>query len=254
MVVTIIMPVSRPDFLRRIMAQLDMMICDAASTNLLAYVDGDVDLFAKTRDMVVQSKFREKLCVYRRKGIPNVSHMKSRRQRIADIHNELKGIVNAADYIFLIEDDTLFPTNALEKLLKDYALNPYAGFITGVQIGRWGFTVPGIWRVDNPYEPKKIETCLPTQGVEEIDAAGLFCCLTKFANYKNCTFAPFDTILGPDVTFGLSLRCQGFKNYVDWSISTSHLTKLGEIKMFQTPLQKITLTKFNDNQWKQDVI
>jgi len=254
MVVTIVMPVSRPDFLKRIFAQLDMMECDAESTNLLCYVDGPVDLFAKTRDMVVQTKFHEKLCVYRKKGLPNISHLRQRRKRIADIHNEIKGMIGTCDFIFLIEDDTLFPTNTLKKLLHDYTLNPYAGFISGVQVGRWGFNVLGIWAVDNPYNVQKIESLLPkTEILQKIDAAGFFCCLTRRQTYLSCNLEPFDVILGPDVFYGIYARKQGLYNYVDWSISTSHLTKRGEIKMHNTTLQKITFSKIASEKWEQVV-
>lgn len=261
---TIVMPVSRKDFIPRIFAQLDMMNFDSENTNLLCYVDGTVDLFAYVRDFVVESRFKEKLCVYRKKGLPNISHIRMRRQRIADIHNEMKAIVGACDYVFLIEDDTLLPLNALEKLLRDYGLNPYAGFISGVQVGRWGFTVPGVWRVDNPYNVKTVQSMLPSQAkydgiagpliIEEIDAAGLYCCLTKRDNYLKANFTPFDSILGPDVSFGLALRREGYKNYVDWSITTSHLTKQGEITVSNVKLQQIKFTKLSEDKWEQELL
>lgn len=256
MVTTIVLPISRKDFLARIFAQLETMPCDATQTNLLCYVDGDQQLYQDARNFVVNSKFNEKLCVYRRKGLPNINHISSRRRRIGEIHNEIKEIINSGDYVFLIEDDTLMPLDTLQKLLHHYLQLPYAGLITGVQIGRWGFTVPGIWKSDNPYDVKSIGAMLPSQAqsLEEIDAAGLFCCLTKVATYKKFKFEPFDTILGPDVSYGLYLRREGFKNYVDWSINTTHLTKHGEIKVANTQLQKITFTKIGEGQWQQEVV
>ena len=255
------MPVSRPDFLKRIFAQLDMMPCDATDTNLLVFVDGTQELFQIARNLTVESKFREKLCVYRRKGLPNANHIRSRRRRIGEIHNEIKTIVGKCDYLFLLEDDTLFPLNTLERLLKLYTLFPYAGFVTGVQIGRWGINVPGIWQVDNPYEVKRINSMLPpeigpgaTSAAQEIDAAGLFCMLTKRDNYINTKFEPFMDILGPDVTFGIELRKQGYKNYVDWTLNTGHLTKRGEIKVFNTTLQQITFKRIGENSWEQEVV
>lgn len=256
MVTTIVMPVSRPDFLQRIFAQLDMMPCDRNTTNILVYVDGEWPLYEKAQNFVTQSKFNERLCVYRRKGLASVSHVQGRRKRIAEIHNEIKEIINFCDYVFLIEDDTLLPLNSLEKLLKAYSFHTHAGVISGVQIGRWGMDVPGLWKCDNPYDVKRIETILPDEKIpfEEIDAAGLYCCLTKMDNYKSFTFDPFDSILGPDVAFGLHLRRQGFKNYVDWSIQTSHLTKHGEIKMSTVTLQKVIFTKIEEGQWEQELI
>lgn len=262
MVVTIVIPISRPDFLKRIFAQLDSMPCDNGNTNLLCYVDGDEPLFEIARNFVVNSKFKDKLCVFRRKGLPNVNHIHSRRQRIADIHNEIKNIIGKCDYLLLLEDDTLIPLNTLDKFLKLSTIYPHAGLISGVQIGRWGFNVPGIWKVDNPYDVKKINSMLPPESnmnqsndrVEEIDAAGLYCCLTKPEFYKSCTFAPFESILGPDVFYGIYLRKQGYKNYVDWSIQTGHLTKQGDIKVYNTQLQQITFTKIDAEKWEQEVI
>lgn len=256
MVTTIVIPVSRPDFLQRIFAQLDMMPCDVNNTNLLVYVDGDQQLWQTARNFVWESKFKEKLCVFRRQGLPTVNHIKQRRLRIAAIHNELKGIVGICDYLFLLEDDTLIPLDALQRLLKAYDSMPHAGFISGVQIGRWGFTVPGIWRVDNPYNVQKIESLLPNSdnSFEEIDAAGLFCCITRADFYKKCDFTPFDSILGPDISYGLYLRREGYKNFVDWTLNTSHLTKQGEIKVNSTPLQKIIFTKIEPERWAQEVL
>lgn len=255
MITTIVMPVSRRDFLKRIFAQFDMMTIKNEETNLLVYVDGDQELFQLARNFVMNSRFKEKLCVYRRKGLPSVNHIHSRRKRIAEIHKEIRTMIGQCDYIFLVEDDTLLPLNALEKLLKAYSQNPYAGFITGVQIGRWGFTVPGIWRVDNPYAVNKVSSLLPNTDntFEEIDAAGFYCCLTKRDNYIKTEFDPFSTILGPDVSYGIELRKQGYKNYVDWSINTSHLTKRGEIKVQNTVLQQISFSLVDSDKWEQEV-
>jgi hypothetical protein len=41
-------------------------------------------------------------------------------------------------YVFLIEDDGVLPPDALSRLLADYKAHPYALFIEGVELGRWG--------------------------------------------------------------------------------------------------------------------
>lgn len=256
MIVTIVMPVSRKDFLHRIFAQLDMMPCDVNKTNLLVYVDGGAELFNFARNFVVNSKFKEKLCVYRKKGLPADNYIRGRRDRIAAIHNELTNIIGICDYVFLLEDDTLFPLNTMEKLIKSASFYHHAGIISGVQIGRWGMTVPGIWRVDSPYDTQKIYSLLPNKEkpFEEIDACGLYCCFVRADLYKKSEFKSFDTILGPDVYFGLALRREGYKNYVDWSLNTEHLTKTGGIRMETTTLQQITFTKIEAGRWEQELI
>ena len=251
--VTIVIPVSRPDFLKRVFTQLELLDCNREDTNILCYIDGDMRLFEVARNLTEKSKFAKRLAVYRNRGVANVSSFKRRRIRIAEIHNELKKYIYSAKYLFLIEDDTIVRTDALKKMLDLYSVYPHAGFISGVQLGRWGFTTAGIWKVkNNPYDIQSIESVMPGQGVEEIDAAGLYCCLTKFDVYKKFDFKPYDDILGPDVAYGIWLRQQGYKNYVDWSITTRHLTKQGEITLSNTKVQQIKFVKQGEN-WDQTI-
>jgi len=240
MVTTIIMPISRPDYLKRVFANLEMMECDASETALLILVDGDMELYEVARNFTVKSKFAEKLCVYRRKGNPNVSSVHRRRQRIADIHAEMQELIKSSEYIFMIEDDTLFSGLTLHNLLKLYSEYPYAGFISGVQIGRWGYTHIGAWLFDDVYKPNNITSAPKGKGMLEVDAAGFFCCLTKREYYMKHHFEPYDTILGPDVNYGIYLRQMGLLNYIDYGITCTHLTKKGEIKFINTPIQQVT--------------
>ena len=60
------------------------------------------------------------------------------RRRIAAIHNEIHKLIKPCEYVFLIEDDGALPPDALSRLLADYKAHPYAGFIEGVELGRWG--------------------------------------------------------------------------------------------------------------------
>lgn len=227
-----------------------MMDCDAEKTNLLVYVDGDQRLFELARNLTVASKFKQKLCIFRAKGVTNVGSVRRRRQRIADIHNELKQYLLKCDYVFLIEDDGILPLNALKVLLSHYSMNSYAGFISGAEIGRWGYTVVGVWKiVGDIYNINHIESMIPPKeafrgsALEECDAAGIYCSLTRRDNYMNHTFKPFEDVLGPDSDWGFSLRQQGFKNYVDWGIRLDHLTKNGKISFSNTHLQQLMLTR-----------
>lgn len=251
--VTIIMPVSRDYYLQRIFAQLELLECDASETNLLTYVDGDLELFQKTRNFTVNSKFRERLSVYRKRGVPNVGSIKRRRQRIADIHNEMKDIIDSCDYIFMIEDDTLIPTNALNNLLIDYADYPQAGFISGVQIGRWGYKHIGAWTVDDIYFPNKVTSIKDGQETIEVDASGFYCCLVKRDIYHSHVFKPFQDILGPDVDFGIEIRKLGYKNYVDYQIKCKHLTKHGEISFLNSDVMQVEFNRENDKWLMKEV-
>jgi hypothetical protein len=245
---TIVIPVSRPDYLRRIFAQLELMDCEREFTNLLVMVDGDLQLFEIARNLTVASKFAQKLCIYRKKGIPNVGSITRRRQRIADIHMEMKQYIKGADYIFMTEDDTLIPTNTLTKLLSHYQEHPHAGLISGVQIGRWGFDHIGAWVTNDVYEPTKFTTVKMESGVVKVDATGIYCCMTRFDNYMKFEFEPFENALGPDVAYGIYLRRQGYENFIDCSIQCDHLTKRGAIK-FDHDLVQVELSKQGDGRW-----
>jgi GT2 family glycosyltransferase len=165
-----------------------------------------------------------------------------RRQRIADMHNEMKKFINKCDYVFLVEDDTLLPKDALTKLLQGFEKYPDAGFVSGVQVGRWGFEILGAWRTDNAFEPEQITSTKLEEGIQEVDGAGFYCCLVRKENYIDHNFAPFEKILGADVNFGFSLRKKGLKNYVDYSIHCDHVTKK---EVLSVDTAKIVQVEFN---------
>ena len=253
MTTTIILPVSRKDYLSKIFIILEMLDCDRAYTNLLVYVDGSLELFQKVRNLVVNSKFRERLCVYRRKGVGSVSSVLRRRQRIADIHNEIKDLIKETDFIFLIEDDTLFPSNTLKKLLSIAYMKKYFGFISGVEVGRWGLTHIGGWIVDDIYDTKQVTSIKKGTGVVEVDGAGLYCCLTTKENYMKNIFKPYDKILGPDFDFGITLRKKGLKNYLDYSITCQHLTKKEALTLLNSKIVQVRFEK-SDDDWRMKIL
>jgi hypothetical protein len=149
-------------------------------------------------------------------------------------------LIKPCEYVFLIEDDGIFSADALRRLLADYQAHPYAGFIEGVELGRWGIPMVGAWRSDDVYGPTMLETVLqssvglvdvagrhvgyiPDKLVEEIDAGGLYACLTKYEHYARHEFQPYEGMaFGPDVQWGLSLRQQGYRNFIDWGVAVEH--------------------------------
>lgn len=253
MKITIVMPVSREHFLKRIFAQLDMMPCDQENINILTYVDGNQPLFEIARNLTVNSKFKERLCVYRAKGVPSVSIFKKHRQRIADVHNEIKSLINECDYVFLLEDDTLPPLNVMQELVRNATEYPYAGFISAIEIGRWGYEMIGGWRANDVYTPTEITSVPLGEGVVKVDAAGLYCCIVKKDMYLKHYFEPFQNILGPDVNFGLELRKQGYQNYLNYNLRCKHLTKRGEIAVENANIVQVQVKKEN-NEWTQGTV
>lgn len=226
--ITIILLVSRADFLERVFASLE--ISDIEEVSLLVYVDGGINLFQKVKEHVRNCRFKDKRSIFRGKGIPSSSGIRTRRARIADIHNEIKMLPISTPYVFLLEDDTIIQTTCLKRLLEAYGIHPHAGLITGLEVGRWGIEHLGAWRVDDIYEPKEIKSIeYKKQGIEEIDGSGFYCMMTRTDLYKKHDFKPFETILGPDFNYGITLRQQGYKNYVVNDVVCKHLTKKKEL-------------------------
>lgn len=266
-VVTIVLPVSRTDHIRRIFAQLDMMPCNREQVHILTVIDGPQELIDLAVTLTEGSKFNQKIHFARRKGIPNVGSVKGRRFRIADIHNEARAIVKniPCDFIFSLEDDTLIPLNTLEKLLTDYQQHPYAGFISGLELGRWGWESVGAYTANDVYDTYALTSLDPkiikpqTPGMEQelikVDAAGLYGCLIKKDNYINHEFKTFENgALGPDIDLGLSLRREGLLNYVDPNLRFDHLTKTEAISFKTANVVHVKISKTEDGKWMQELI
>ena len=65
---------------------MELLECDRERTSLLAFVDGEADLFLTARNLVAQSKFAERLCV--QGDIPGPRRefgINTRRRRIEEI-------------------------------------------------------------------------------------------------------------------------------------------------------------------------
>jgi hypothetical protein len=248
------MPVSRPEHLAVVFAALETLECDRGSTNLLCLVDGSVDLFLQTREFVQNSKFAQRLCIQRKPSKP-VYSKQARRIRISTLHNELKQHIGACDYVFGLEDDGIPRPDALHRLLRVYSTHPFAGLVTGVEIGRWGVASLGLYRVDDVYEPTTITSVMLEGGIQEVDACGMYGFLTKRDNYVNHEFRPFgNNDLGPDVQFSLALRQSGYRNYVDFGVPVEHRRTDGtSLTPGNTKIEQVRLIKESGN-WSHGVV
>lgn len=259
MFVTIFVPISRDTFLQELFTSLEMLKCDTNHTSLLIYVDShDKKLYEKCRVYTDNSKFGQKLCVFRKsnKKVPRYS-VDVRKFRIAELKNESTEYIANCDYVFGIEDDTIVPRNALEKLLKNYQQYPNAGFISGVEMGRWGAPYVGAWKADDIYQTKCMTSLMPADGIQEVDCAGFYCYLTKYQTYMQHNYEPFmNGVLGPDTNFGIALRQQGLKNYVDWSIKCKHYNDGGQAITFDNtqPIELEYKQVEGGNRFRQNII
>lgn len=248
MKITIVLPISRDTYLQRLFPSLEFMICPS-NTSILGIVDGDMKLYEQARNYITTSKFKERLCIHRH-GQPQTT-ITSRRRRIAEIHNEAKQYLKTAELLFLIEDDTLYHPSTLRRMFEVYKDYPHAGFVSGVQIGRWGLRYIGLWEVDNVYDPTKISSSQLKSGVSEIDGSGFYCMLTRKETYMKHTFEPYDNILGPDFNYGLWLRREGYRNYANFDVHCTHLTQKEELKVAQ--VAQVKYEKGDDKKWKSEL-
>lgn len=256
MITTIILTISRNDFLTEVITSLELLQCDQTRTNLLCIVDGDSKLYTQVRNLIQDTKFNERLTIQ----YPDRKPVKKfdviyRRKRITAIHNFAKQQVGMADYVFLTEDDTVVPPNTLKRLTS--AINSHAGiaFAEGVEVGRWGTPYVGAWLFNDIYEPTSV-TSLPykVEGVETIDAGGFYCSLIRADIYKQHEFETYES-LGPDISMGLRLRQKGYECVVDWSVVCKHFNlthhKEREVLIPDETVEPTTLERKNANNWQQ---
>lgn len=254
---TIVLLVSRKDFLPEVLSGLESLECDQTRVNILCIVDGDDNLYTQTRNKIQGTKFNERLTIkFPNKNQPQRFDIMGRRRQIAKIHKFAKDYINHSDLIFLVEDDTVIPKDSLIKLTR--ALSSVSGAVMaeGVEVGRWGNRYVGVWEFDDIYKPTKLMSkAYKDSGVEMIDAGGFYCVLVKADLYLSHTFDLFEN-LGPDVSMGLELRRQGYINLVDWSVKCKHLniTKKDEREILypDESVEQVTLSRKNEFLWIQN--
>lgn len=254
MITTIVLTVSRSDFLTEVISSLELLKCDPAYTNLLCIVDGDIKLYMKVRHLVQNTKFSERLTVQYKnpKPIKRFDYI-ARRKRIADIHNFARKQVGIAEYVLLVEDDTIVPPDALRKLYKAISIDPAIVYAEGVEVGRWGTPYIGAWNFDDVYEPKRVSSLkYESEGIEYIDAGGFYCSLIKADVYRNHVFETYES-LGPDISMGLILRQKGYQCVIDWSVPCKHMNIDGsqqrQVLVPSAETQVVTLERKNKNNW-----
>lgn len=133
-------------------------------------------------------------------------------KNIQEVNNSLR--INP-EYVFILEGDYLIPAHCLQKLLVDYIEHPMAGFVSAVSTvnGEEFYYSKDIY--DGPDFTILNEKDL-TGGVLEIDTA-----LPKVMLIRKQVFDDnFDKKLDGfgQYSFGIKLRRQGYKNYLDTGV------------------------------------
>ena len=165
--------------------------------------------------------------IYRNTGNAPASgiNVGMRRQRITNSFNKAKEFMqDRFDYVFVFEDDSQIYPDTLQKLIKLHKKKSEkydVGFVSGVQVGRWGYRMLGVWKL----EGDKIKTLPKMKGVQEVDACGFYCYLTTPELFRMFDYR-FGQ-LGPDVYWGLDLRSKDYKNYADFNQCIPHKVDRG---------------------------
>lgn len=252
MTTTILLLVSRDTFLEEMFKSLEDLRCNLRETALLVIVNGEKDLYVKTRNLCELSKYPERLCIQvKPKSKVRQFDIGGRRKRISMLHNVAREHINT-EYLFGLEDDTIVPSYALEMIGEQFTEG--VGMIEGVEMGRWGVPYIGAWKVDDINNPQEIISLPMSEGLVEIDAGGFYCFLTKAEYYKAHEFKPFDNNgLGPDVDFSLELRRQGLKNYALFDVECIHKRTDGDIIFGVTTPRRVKMFKRGE-QWRQNIL
>lgn len=228
---SIIIPITRHWALDKLFECLDDLICDTEKTELILYVDTDNNAvrLACYNYCDFSTKFTDKKVLISDNPAPSEVRINVRRDRIVEGREKIKELISEdSEYIFGVEDDTIFPADSIKRMLRSIQRKE-TGFVQGVQVGRWSIKYIGAWRVNDLENPTKILTLpfLNAEGktdrfLERIDAGGFYCYMTKTKLFKEIKGEWHDDCFGPDVCYGLELRKQGFINYIDWGLICGH--------------------------------
>ena len=254
MKITTILPVSRIQYLSRVLESLLRQTVKIES--LIVVFDGPEHEFVQARNRIAELDIENNVCVASPPE-PRAHTIAERRRRIVNIHNQIRGILGSCDWVFSVEDDGILPDNALEQLVGVSRARKDAGMITGVELGRWGLPYVGAWHVDDVFSPTlvtSLESKTKDPIIEEIDGCGLYCALIRADEYKKHQFTTSNG-LGPDVNLGLYLRQQGYKNYISWNVHVTHLTSRmnHEIEIPATDNSKVVRLRLSRNgTWIQE--
>lgn len=200
---------------------------DPALTNLAFIIDCEEHYIANTLKQFAEKHGYRNFHLKMNTGHhPNETNLTYRRQRIAQVKNMSKDLINMADgeIIISFEDDTVFDRLAsFEPLCSPLLEFKRVGFVEGVQMGRWGANIIGAWQFDDFNRPTEAKTLLPSDGHQQMTGGGWYGYATTRKLYLNCdyywsTSQPW----GPDVNFGLWLRQQGYKCLIDWRVIFGH--------------------------------
>lgn len=246
--ITIVLPISRSNYLLSVFKCLEILI-RPADTELLIITDGDQELEQSVQRFLDLLRFQRIQVV--NFGDSPAAEINDRRFRISEIHNFAKQFISEdTTQLFLIEDDTTFSQEALVQLIETQEKTG-AAFVQGVEVGRWKTPYIGGWIADDFDNPRKIVSVKPGEGVTDIDAGGLYCALVDVNDYLDHQFKPYETDqpvkgLGCDVNFGIWLKRMGRGVMMNWNVQCGHY-KDGQKLLLENIRPVVVVFEKNDN-------
>jgi len=166
-------------------------------------------------------------------GSGNEHFRKSKLFNIWRMWLRLKKMIHTP-YMFVLEDDTIYPPNAFQRLLGLVMRNSRVGFATAIETGRFSYPwLPvrlGVHKI-KMQGMKVIERCSLSpnlRGLQEIDASGVYCFAAKTEAWLS-GFHGYDPIALHVPFFALdnvltwNMKQHGWRLLADFSLWCSHL-------------------------------
>lgn len=149
-----------------------------------------------------------------------------RHKRHAAMRLALRGLLPKAGMLLMLEDDTIVPPDILARLT--HVLRG-ADIATGVQVGRWGARVNGLWSATTRQDGRTVFRSVKGKGVGRVDACGLYALLAEASVYRALDFRTWYEDAGQDVSVTLKASRAGVRIGVDFECGCGHQTPNGII-------------------------
>lgn len=170
-------------------------------------------------------------------GQENDNFTKSKLSPIYEMWKDIKDMIKT-DVFFQLEDDTIAPPYAFNKLIEDLFSLPFAGLVTGIETGRSnlpyqkvGLGVGFLERAGNKIL-KRVNPDPNTKGILEIDSCGVYC-FAAFTSVWQQAFDGYDDYVSNTPFFGMDLiltnniKKQCYKIYADFDVWCDHMQMCG---------------------------
>jgi hypothetical protein len=246
---TIFLPISRPWVLDMWETNLRQLKFPHAECEVIIAVDTNDQEFFK---LVEQSAGRVEgtkpfydlqVLMSGREALADDALILARRQRVIDIWNFSKEYFRDTTILFSLEDDTLCPNTAFNKLIK--MIKPGVGFASGVQAHRLMNNPLGAWLITKE-EVKTIPYL--ESSIQEVDGSGIFCFATPTKLIKKIDFRQGDAPFGPDVCLVQDIKKKKLRALVDFDVKCPHILK-DRTKIFPWESKGIIGYTLKEKEW-----